>query len=84
MSLSVCVQPDVLDTDAVAYLWVLPYSLFLVSISCSFLENLAKSYVGAPRRVGAPSYENPGSAPGKFSVITLQLFTTSTVMCLTV
>ena len=26
----------------------------ILSISCSFWENLPKSYVGAPRRVGAP------------------------------
>ena len=28
----------------------------IFSNSCSFSQNLAKSYVGAPRRVGAPSY----------------------------
>ena len=28
-----------------------------------FLENLAKSYVGAPWRDGAPPMGNPGSAP---------------------
>ena len=29
----------------------------IISISCSFSENLAKSYVGAhPTRIGAPSY----------------------------
>ena len=32
-------------------------------ISCSFSENLTKSYVGAPQRVGAPPTGNPGSAP---------------------
>ena len=31
----------------------------IFSISCSFYENLAKSYVGAPRGLA-----NPGSAPG--------------------
>ena len=38
----------------------------ILSISCSFSENLAKSYVGAspPWRVGAPSRRNPGSATG--------------------
>ena len=28
----------------------------MFSISCSFSENLVKSYVGAPRRIGGPSY----------------------------
>ena len=32
------------------------------SISCSFSENLAKSYVGAPME-GSPPMGNPGSAP---------------------
>ena len=34
----------------------------ILSISCSFWDYLAKSYVGAPpRRVGAPPRRNPGS-----------------------
>ena len=38
----------------------------IVSISCSFLQNLAKSYVGAPLPIGLapPPTGNPGSAPG--------------------
>ena len=32
-----------------------PLGVQILSISCSFRENLAKSYVGAPRRGGAPS-----------------------------
>ena len=32
-----------------------PQGAQILSISCSFWENLAKSYVGAPRGVGAPS-----------------------------
>ena len=32
-------------------------------ISCSFLENLTKSYVGAPQRVGAPSYRESWIRP---------------------
>ena len=32
-----------------------PPPVQILSISCSFWENLAKSYVGAPWRVGAPS-----------------------------
>ena len=35
-----------------------PLGVQILSISCSFWENLAKSYVGAPPRgVGAPSSE---------------------------
>ena len=37
----------------------------IFSISCKFLENLSKSYVGAPTLEGRrPSTGNPGSAPG--------------------
>ena len=37
----------------------------IFSISCSFSENLTKSYVGAPPRGSAPPPTgNPGSAPG--------------------
>ena len=44
----------------------------IFSISCNFLENFAKSYVGLPScRVGAPSYGNPGSAPEVLSFISL-------------
>ena len=32
-----------------------PPGVQILSISCSFWENLAKLYVGAPRGVGAPS-----------------------------
>ena len=32
-----------------------PPGIRILSISCSFWENLAKSYVGTPPRVGAPS-----------------------------
>ena len=36
----------------------------IFSISCSFSQNLAKSYVGAPpRRLAPPPTGNPGSAP---------------------
>ena len=35
----------------------------ILSISCSFWENLAKSYVGAPR-LAPPPRGNPGSATG--------------------
>ena len=36
----------------------------IFSISCSFyLENLAKLYVGAPCKVGAPPTGNAGTAP---------------------
>ena len=42
-----------------------PLDVQILSISCSFGENLAKSYVGAPWRVGAPTYGNPGSATAK-------------------
>ena len=36
----------------------------IFSISCSFSENWAKSYVGAPRQgLEPPPTENPGSAP---------------------
>ena len=43
----------------------------LFSISCSFWENLAKSYVGTPWRVGAPRGENPRSATAKITGIKL-------------
>ena len=38
----------------------------IFSISCSFSQNLAKSYVGAPPPEGwrPPPTGNPGSAPG--------------------
>ena len=39
----------------------------ILSISCSFRENLAKSYVGAPPPPGSwrpPPRDNPGSAAG--------------------
>ena len=36
--------------------WMRP-PVQILSISCSFCENLAKSYVGAPRGVGVPSSE---------------------------
>ena len=46
----------------------------IFSISCIFLYNLAKSYVGAalPWRVGGPSYGNPGSAPVIYTSINPQ------------
>ena len=34
----------------------------ILLISCSFGGNLAKSYIGAPWRVGAATSGNPGSA----------------------
>ena len=37
----------------------------IFSISCSFSENLAKSYVSAPAGLAPPPTGNPGSAPGK-------------------
>ena len=36
----------------------------MFSISCSFSENLVKSYVGAPGGLAAPPTGNPESAPG--------------------
>ena len=39
-----------------------PLGVQILSISCSFWENLAKSYVGTPPGVGAPPRGNPGSA----------------------
>ena len=39
-----------------------PAEVQILYISCSFSENLIKSYVGAPWRVGAPRQGNPGSA----------------------
>ena len=33
----------------------------ILSISCSFWENLAKLYVGAPRGLAPPPRGNPGS-----------------------
>ena len=36
-----------------------------ISILCKFWGNLAKSYVGAPRRLASPVTWNPGSAPGE-------------------
>ena len=35
----------------------------ILSISCSFRENLAKSYVGPPGKLARPPWGNPGSAP---------------------
>ena len=39
-----------------------PPGVQILSISCSFWENLAKSYVGAKWGVGTPPQGNPGSA----------------------
>ena len=40
-----------------------PLGAQILSISCSFWENLAKSYVGAPpRELAPPPRGNPGSA----------------------
>ena len=39
-----------------------PPGVQILSISCSFWEILAKSYVGAPQGVGHPPRGNPGSA----------------------
>ena len=36
----------------------------ILSISCSFWENLAKTYVGAPGELAPPPRGNPGSATG--------------------
>ena len=42
-----------------------PLRVQILSISCSFRENLAKSYVGAPLRgLASPSQGNPGFAIG--------------------
>ena len=41
-----------------------PIGVQILSISCSFWEKLAKSYVGAPWRVAPPPPGNPGSATG--------------------
>ena len=42
-----------------------PPRVQILSISCSFWENLAKSYVGTPPpRVGAPTLGKPGSDTG--------------------
>ena len=35
----------------------------ILSISCSFWENLTKTYVGAPVGLALPPAGNPGSAP---------------------
>ena len=43
-----------------------PLGTQILSISCSFLENLAKLYVGAPPGELAPPWENPGSAAGSY------------------
>ena len=48
-----------------------PLGVQILSISCSFWENLAKSYVVAPWGVGAPPRGNPGSATGIISIIQL-------------
>ena len=45
----------------------------ILSISCSFLENLAKSYVGAIPGELAPPWGNPGSAAGYFTELYLDL-----------
>ena len=43
-----------------------PPGVQILSISCSFWENLAKSYVGAPPgELAPPPRGNPGSATGK-------------------
>ena len=42
----------------------IPPGVQILSISCSFWEHLANSYVGAPWGVGAPNRGNPGSATG--------------------
>ena len=39
----------------VKFLMRAPLGVQILLISCSFWENLAKLYVGAPRRVGTPS-----------------------------
>ena len=42
----------------------------IFSISCSFLENLAKSSIRPPPwRVGAPPTGNPGSAPELYAIL---------------
>ena len=42
-----------------------PFGVQILSISCSFRENLAKSYVGAPDGgLAPPPRGNPGSATG--------------------
>ena len=42
-----------------------PLGAQILSISCSFWENLAKSYVGAPPgELAPPPRGNPGSATG--------------------
>ena len=44
-----------------------PLGVQILSISCSFWENLAKLYVGAPPgEVAPPPRGNPGSATGQF------------------
>ena len=49
----------------------LPPGAKVLSFSCSFWENMAKSYVGAARELAPPPRGNPGSAtvinglPGK-------------------
>ena len=39
-----------------------PSGVQILSISCSFWENFAKSYVGAPRELAPPPRGNPGFA----------------------
>ena len=49
-----------------------PLQSKIFSISCSFLENLTKSYVGAPPRgLAPPPTGNPGSAPDWFYKATI-------------
>ena len=56
-----------------------PPGVQILSISCSFWENLAKSYVGAPPgELAPPPRGNPGSATDIFICI-YQQTTTSTV-----
>ena len=60
----VCVQCDYTITVADLHSKILDVpGVQIISISCNFGENLAKSYVGAhPRKVSAPPRGNPGSA----------------------
>ena len=51
-----------------------PPTAKIFSISCSFSQNLAKSYVGAsPGRLAPPRTGNPGSTPDTESIMNMDI-----------
>ena len=48
-----------------------PYGLKFYQLHAVFLENLEKSYIGVPQKVGTPPMGNPGSARGGGKKISL-------------